>query len=113
MTLDHQDWAYWVVAPVLAGDLAVIGDVEQFVPAGDARIEVSVTEHPDGPAEVNVVVKGAGETVTVTGWSAGAPTARQGTEALAVTHDSATGVWRVTVTVGRRGWTTITLRPTS
>lgn len=103
VSLAKEDWAYLVVAPVLAaGRLAVIGDVDKFVPAGDVRIEV--TETDDG---VRLLVKGAGETVTVTGWAAKAPIAADDS---AVTHDEATGVWSVTVEVPSRGWNTVELR---
>ena len=68
MSLPREGWTYLVLAPVLPSGLAVIGDVDLFVPAGDARIEVS--ELPDG---ARVVVKGAGEVVTVTGWAPSAP----------------------------------------
>lgn len=104
VTLAKEDWAYLVVAPVLAGGrLAVIGDVDKFVPAGDARIEVA--EHGDG---VRLVVKGAGETVTVTGWASASPSTVDGPP---IDHDPETGVWTVDVDVPGRGWTTVELRP--
>jgi hypothetical protein len=104
----------------------VFGDVTRFVPAGDARIEVDTVE--DGAA-ARVTVKGAGETVTITGWSSspvaalyagGAPGAvgvvspaaeeDDPAAALEVNHDSSTGIWAVSVDVPSRGWATIDVR---
>ena len=83
LSLDPLEWDYRVLAPVLPGDVAVFGDVDLFVPAGDMRIgEVR------GGA---VTVLGAGETVTITGWSA------------------ADGVWTRDVEVPSRGWARVTL----
>jgi len=102
VSLGREEWTYLVLAPVLDGDLAVIGDVSKLVPAGDARIEVSPV---DGGVEV--LAKGAGETVTVTGWAATAPTA----DGHPVDHDPSTGLWTVPVDVPSRGWATVTLHP--
>lgn len=90
-----------MLAPVLPTGLAVIGDTTKFVTAGDARIEVTAT---DGGARL--VVKGAGETVTITGWSERAPAAG---DRLPVDHDPTTGVWTIAVTVPERGWATVDL----
>ncbi len=102
VSLRREEWAYLVLAPVLAtgsgSELAVIGDTTKFVTAGDARLEVSVV---DGGVEL--VVKGAGETVTITGWAPLAPTSPDRT----VTHDPASGVWSVAVEVPSRGWATV------
>jgi hypothetical protein len=123
VSLPREGWAYLVLAPVLAdGRLAVVGDMTKFVPAGDARIEVEPVT--DG---ARVTVKGAGETVTVTGWSvapvraalvAGEPVGAPGgspgdaPEAPApvevpVRHDAATGVWAAEVEVPARGWVSV------
>jgi hypothetical protein len=127
VSLPREGWTYLVLAPVLAdGRLAVFGDVTRFVPAGDARIEVDTVE--DGAA-ARVTVKGAGETVTITGWSSspvaasyagGAPGAvgvvspaaeeDDPAAALEVNHDSSTGIWAVSVAVPSRGWATIDVR---
>ena len=69
VSLRREGWTFYVLAPVLGSGLAVIGDVTEFVTAGDARIEVSETS-----TGVRLVVKGPGETVTVTGWAEVAPT---------------------------------------
>jgi hypothetical protein len=100
VALPKEGWAYLVLAPVLPSGLAVIGDVDKFVPAGDARIEVTATG-----TGARLVVKGAGETVTVTGWAEPAPTAGD----LPVDHDPSTGVWAVEVPVPDRGWATVDL----
>jgi hypothetical protein len=96
--LPQEGWAYLVLAPVLASGLAVIGDTSKFVTAGDARLEVTATA-----TGARLVVKGAGETVTVTGWAETAPVA----EGLPVEHDPTTGVWTVAVPVPERGWATV------
>ncbi|CAN5882147.1 hypothetical protein BH23ACT2_BH23ACT2_26330 [soil metagenome] len=104
VALSHEGWVYLVCAPVLPGGIAVVGDVSRFVPAGDARLEVTVVD--DG---VRLVVKGAGETVTVTGWAEAPPNA-EGADGP-VRHDAATGVWTLDVAVPSRGWATVHLRP--
>jgi hypothetical protein len=106
VSLGLEEWAYLVLAPVLDGDIAVIGDVTKFVPAGDARIEVSTAYRA-----VHVVVKGAGETVTVTGWATDAPTASLAGSPVDLAFDPATGIWTADVTVGSRGWATLEVTP--
>jgi hypothetical protein len=103
VTLGREDWAFYVMAPVLDGDLAVIGDVSKFVTAGDARIEVAT----DSDANLRLVVKGAGETVTVTGWAAAGPTSPD----RDVRYDGSTGLWRLDVEVPERGWTSVRVTP--
>lgn len=101
VALATEEWTSLVLAPVLAGDLAVLGDVTKFVPAGDARIEIfSVDE------AVHLIVKGAGETVTITGWAKHEPTVAGGSLAF----DPTTGRWDLTVEVPRRGWYRAELR---
>jgi hypothetical protein len=99
--LNHEGWAHLVLAPVLPGGLAVIGDTSKFVPAGDARLEISAVT---GGADL--VVKGAGETVTVTGWSDTPPTV----DGAPVAHDAGTGVWTHDVDVPSRGWARVEVR---
>jgi hypothetical protein len=105
VTLAREDWAHFVLAPVLDGDLAVIGDVTKFATAGDARIEIH--DDPVEPFGLRVVAKGANETVRVTGWAATAPESTDAT----VHFDAGTGVWHLDVAVGRRGWQTARIRP--
>jgi hypothetical protein len=88
------------VAPLLSSGIAVFGDVSKFVTAGDARVVVS--ERDGG---VRMLVKGAGERVTITGWATEAPVRRDGD----VHHDAATGIWTTVVHVPARGWTTVEL----
>jgi hypothetical protein len=95
VTLGPEDWAFHVLAPILGSGLAVIGDVTKFATAGDARLEIDETS-----TGVRLVVKGAGETVTVTGWAQVGPTSPDGT----VAHDPSTGVWTIDIEVPRRGW---------
>lgn len=96
VSLAREDWTYFVLAPLIDGRIAVIGDVGKFVTAGDARLRVEPVERG-----ARVVVLGADEDVTVTGWSDTAPRSDTHT----VRHDSGTGIWEVTVTVPPRGWT--------
>ena len=98
-TLEREEWDFRVVAPVLPSGIAVIGDPDTFVTAGDARVEVRSTDR--GAA---VVVKGAGEQVVLTGWSARPP---ERTDAVDVHHDASTGVWTTAVDVTERGWTRV------
>ena len=98
VSLEREGWTFHVLAPVLNSGLAVIGDVTKFVTASDARLEISET-----PTGVRLVVKGAGETVTVTGWAEVAPTSPDS----AIAHDLSTGVWSLNVEVPRRGWTSL------
>ncbi len=95
VSLAREEWTSLVLAPVLPGDLAVVGDVSKFVTAGDARVEVACLE--DG---VELTVKGAGESVTITGWAAARPVAEGGT----IAFDASTGRWDLVVEVPSRGW---------
>jgi hypothetical protein len=103
--LAREEWCYLVLAPVLHGRVAVIGDVSKFVAAGDARLEVS--ERPEGVA---VVVKGAGESVTVIGWALDRPDVRGEHVAEPVEFDATTGVWKLRLTVPSRGWAVAEIR---
>ena len=94
VSLHREGWTFHVLVPVLGSGLAVIGDVTKFVTAGDARMEVSET-----PTGVRLVVKGTGETVTITGWAEVAPTSPD----ASITYDQSTGVWTVAVDVPGRG----------
>jgi hypothetical protein len=84
--LDARDWDLRVVAPVLGAGVAVIGDPSVYACAGDARI-AAVAAEPDGGVAITVL--GAGERVTVRGWS------------------RASGVWDLTVDVPAAGWTRV------
>jgi hypothetical protein len=98
VSLSREGWAFHVLAPVLGSGLAVIGDVSKFVTAGDARLEVFETS-----TGVRLVVKGAGETITVTGWAETEPTSPD----AVVAHDPSSGVWTIDVEVPRRGWASL------
>ncbi|MBS1846887.1 MAG: hypothetical protein JST73_01300 [Actinobacteria bacterium] len=102
VTLEREDWAAYVIAPILPGDIAVIGDVSKFVAAGDARIEIGAAD-----ASIEVTVKGAGETVRVTGWAARPPRC----DDAAVAFDAASGRWDIDVTIGDRGWEKVRIVP--
>jgi hypothetical protein len=100
VTLGREGWAFVVLAPILGSGLAVIGDVTKFVTASDARMEASETL-----TGVRLVVKGPGETVTITGWAEIAPTSPNGP----VAHDSSSGVWTVSVEIPSRGRASLTV----
>jgi hypothetical protein len=95
VSLGREEWAFYVLAPILPCGLAVIGDITKFATAGDARVEVFRTS-----TGVRLVVKGGGENVTITGWAEAAPTSADGI----VEHSTTTGVWSVSVAVPSRGW---------
>jgi hypothetical protein len=93
--LGREGWTFYVLAPVLGSGLAVVGDISKFVTAGDARMEIAETS-----TGVRLVVKGAGETITITGWAQVPPTSPD----VSVAHDSSTGVWTADIEVPNRGW---------
>jgi hypothetical protein len=88
--LDARDWDLRIVAPVLDGGVAVIGDPSLYACAGDARI-ADVTIGSDGA--VSVTVLGARERVTLRSWS------------------RRDGIRDVTVDVPEAGWTRVAVRP--
>ncbi len=63
--LDPAAWTHHLLAPVLAGDLAVFGDISKHAPVGRSHI-TSVATSGDG---VEVAVAGGGEDVVVHGWA--------------------------------------------
>ena len=95
--LGREDWRYLVLAPLLDSGMAVIGDVEKFVTAGDSRVG-------SGPS---------------TGRQPGRARSRRGRDrhglvelpprssTAPVVHDPVSGVWELTVAVPARGWTTV------
>jgi hypothetical protein len=97
----REGWTYLVLAPVFGHDFTVIGDTSKFVPAGDARLEVLPAAQG-----ADLIVKGPGETVTITGWSATPPTV----DGTALQHDAATGLWTLPVDVPSRGWARVEVR---
>ncbi len=97
----REEWTYLVLAPVFGHDFTVIGDTSKFVTAGDARLEVFPAAQG-----ADLIVKGAGETVTVTGWSATTPTV----DGTPLDHDARTGVWTLAVDVPSRGWARVEVR---
>lgn len=108
VVLDPTDRSFdlWIIAPLLAdGRLAIFGDVSRYAPVGDRRIgHLRGTE--DGVTML--VLGGAGEDVTITGWSATMPSTSTwlsaGAAELTPEHDPGTGRWQVDVIVGAQGW---------
>ena len=88
----------WIGRLVLAAVLALVGYlVLTFVQV------LSASRDDDRVRSDAIVVLGAGEDVTVTGWSELPP--RSST--APVVHDPVSGVWELTVAVPARGWTTV------
>jgi hypothetical protein len=107
IALEPAGWDYRVLAPVLPGGVAVIGDPALYACAGDSRIADVVSDR-DGDG-VTVTVLGAGERVRIAGWSERPISARawapaNGTHALAPTHDATTGAWELALDVAGAGW---------
>ncbi len=98
--LEREEFDYVVLAPVLATGLAVLGDHTKFVTAGDARVEITETS-----TGVRLVVKGAGETVTITGWAERGPTSSQGR----LQFEPSTNQWFLEVEIPSRGWAAVTV----
>jgi hypothetical protein len=113
VTLEHLDWDYRVLAPVLPGGIAVIGDPALYASAGDSRIADVAVDSPGD--DVVVTVLGADERVQIVGWSERGISARSWSPAMgagevAVAHDATGGRWSVAVDVGPAGWTRLHLR---
>ena len=112
VALEPAGWDYRVVAPVLPGGIAVIGDPALYATVGDTRVaDVVVAE--DG---IVVTVLGAGERVRVAGWSerpisASAWSPAAGSTDVAPTHDPVTGQWELALDVASAGWTKVRIRP--
>jgi hypothetical protein len=94
----REEWKYLVLAPIFAHDFTVIGDTSKFV---TARLEVFPAVQG-----ADLVVKGAGETVTITGWSVTTPSV----DGTPLDHDAATGLWTLAVDVPSRGWARVEVR---
>ena len=94
VTLEPAEWTHHLLAPVLAGDIAVFGDVSKHAPVGRARI-ASITSDGEG---VTVEVAGSDEVVTVSGWSERPVSAAVGGEEAAVARQGSR--WAVDVPAG-------------
>jgi hypothetical protein len=100
------DWDLRVVAPVLAGGIAIVGDPRLHATAGDARLREVVV---DGDRVTATVLGAPGESVEITGWSRRALDARTWTPAVGTTEveaprADATGTWNCWLTVPATGW---------
>jgi hypothetical protein len=114
VALEPAGWDYRVLAPVLPGAIAVIGDPAVYACAGDTRI-ADVVSLGDG---VTLTVLGANERVRIVGWSerpvaidAWAPAA--GRSEVASTHDVESRMWETAVDVGAAGWIKLDVRVSS
>jgi hypothetical protein len=70
LALDPLEWDFRVLAPILPGELAIVGDAKLYATAGDDRI--ADVRAADGAVVVELC-GAAGEPVRVTGWSARRP----------------------------------------
>jgi hypothetical protein len=103
--LGYQEFGYRVLCPLLAGEIALFGDVSKYATLGDRRVGNLVRTGD----ELRFDVLGApGEDVVLEGFAARAPrrawrfTAR-GSEPLALDHEPASGGFRLRVGVGPQG----------
>jgi hypothetical protein len=113
IALEPAGWDFRVAAPVLPGRVAVVGDPALYACAGDTRV-ADVATH-DG--EIVVTILGAGERVTVAGWSEAPITAHAwssaaGARPLEVSRDDRTGRWYLIVDVPGAGWARVHLSAT-
>jgi hypothetical protein len=113
VALEPAGWDFRVAAPVLPGRVAIIGDPALYACAGDTRIAAVVERE----GEIAVTVLGAGERITIAGWSAApigahAWTPAEGARPLDVSRDVTTGRWDVTVDVPDAGWSRVRLSAT-
>jgi hypothetical protein len=88
LTLEWQDFDFRVLAPLLPGGLALVGDVERYATAGDQRVS-GISQTPEGVRFEALGVPG--ERVVVTGWAMRAP---QGASVWSPGGERALGVER-------------------
>jgi hypothetical protein len=105
--LDHLDWDYRVLAPILPNGLAVVGDPTRYATAGDSRL-TAVHVRDDA---VRFTVLGAGELVTIVGWAASCPRAARcwtptsGWIGIDLSYDAP--AWQIAVAVPKSGWVVV------
>ena len=114
VALESAEWDYRVLAPVLPGGIAVLGDPALYACAGDTRVADVVVEGET----VVVTVLGAGEQVRIAGWSqhpirAHAWSPAAGRSEVEVTHDAVTGMWEVALDIGTTGWSRLSCTSTN
>ncbi len=121
LSLHFQDWSYTVLCPLLAGDLAVFGDVEKYATVADRRV-ARIQDLEDG---VRFDLLGApGERVEVHGIAPAAPAgaavwSASGERSLprlsepgadeGLHWSAADGRWRLAARVGPEGRAHVTL----
>jgi len=109
VTLAPLDWELRVFAPIGRSGIAVVGDVTKYATAGDSRIAAIDSEKDS----TRITVLGAGERVTVTGWSERPPTTAVPWPAGRAEPRLVTGAhgrFDVTVDVPDTGWIDVTIR---
>jgi hypothetical protein len=114
VALERQGWDLRVLAPVLPGEIALLGDVSMYACAGDRRVRD--VRSREGALELDVL--GApGERVEIAAWSARAPASveigdvRADRKAEGVRRDAATGLLRVPLRVGPSGRARLRILP--
>jgi hypothetical protein len=114
VALEPAGWDYRVLAPILPGGIAVIGDPALYACAGDSRVaDVVADRHGEGVA---VTVLGANERVHVVGWSerpisASAWTPATGTSEVASRYVARSNSWELALDVGAAGWAKLQIHP--
>ncbi len=104
--LERQGWDLRVLAPVLPGEIALLGDVSMYACAGDRRVRGVGS---DGEALELDVLGAPGERVEIAAWCARAPAAVEigdiaaERKAEGARRDEATGLLRVPLVIGPAG----------
>jgi hypothetical protein len=111
--LRYQEFGYRVLCPLLAGEIALFGDVSRYATLGDRRVGAVRVEG----GELRLDVLGApGEEVTLEGWAARAPrrawrSTSRGSEALELDYEPASGRFRLHLAVGPHGAAGVAIEP--
>lgn len=87
-------YAYRVVAPISPSGIAIIGDLDKFVPMGRRRI----TDYRDiaGGVVLGISIAAKEEDLTIAGYAASPITVRaEGASVESVKHDAATGLFKL------------------
>jgi len=101
-----DDWGYWIVSPVGASGIALIGDVGKFVTAGKKRLAV-LADSPEG-LKADVWFAPRENQVELLGFAQSRPRVRaENGRAGAVQFDSRSGLFRVAISPGAGGRETI------
>jgi hypothetical protein len=102
------DVLYLVAAPVGPSGIALVGDLDQFVPMGKKRIP-AMTD--DGAVHLSVAFAPGESSRTITGYSPFRPVARSAQGGLVpINYSQTTHLFSVTLTPGPEGRASVTIR---